>query len=127
MGEPLPVASRLNPERVIDLWPNCLKVKVVSVFQNQSTYVYEHVGDGLRSIYGNDMSGKVSTSKMRDLPGWQMLKKIDEAIANPKVIIEEGQFVSVRSNIVKFRACILPFGVGEKVTHIVVGMSYKEF
>jgi hypothetical protein len=123
----LPSINRLNPERVMDLWPSCMTIHVVNMAGATRNYAYEHVGESLQKMYGQRMTGQIGNSKMRDLPGWQMLKKIDEVIVQNAVVYEEGQFVSSTNRIVKFRACILPFGVDDKVTHVVVGMSYKEF
>ncbi len=126
-AESLPPIGRLNPDRVYDLWPNCMMVQVVTVHAGTHTYSYEYVGPALQSMYGKDMTGQIGSGKLRDLPGWQMLKKVDEVVVTPSVVIEEGQFINEKSRIVKFRACLLPFGKNGKVTHVVVGMSYREF
>ena len=123
----LPDIRHLNPERIYDLWPNCMTLEVVNMHARSLAYTYQYVGDGMRKVYGKDLTGEMSMSKLRDQPGWQLLRKVDDVTAQPRIETEEGQFINANNRIVKYRACLLPFGTGDKVSHVVVGMSYKEF
>ena len=56
-----------------------------------------------------------------------LIRKIHLVFANPAPLVDMGQFVSERGKIIKYRSCLLPFGTQGVVTHIVVGLSWREF
>ncbi len=85
------------------------------------------LGDKAKDIYGGDMSGRTMYPTMKHFQGASIVRRVDDIIATPKALYDEGQFVNERSKIVKYRSCLLPFGKEGKVTHILAGLSWREF
>ena len=48
-------------------------------------------------------------------------------MADPKPLVDIGQFISENNKVVKFRSCLLPFGKDGVVTHVLAGLSWREF
>jgi hypothetical protein len=71
--------------------------------------------------------GEVFTTKQRHYPAARIMARLEEVWSNPAPLYDEGQFVSPTHKTVKFRSCLLPFGQGEEVSHILVGLSWREF
>ena len=51
----------------------------------------------------------------------------NQAPPSPTPLLDTGQFVSETSKVIKFRSCLLPFGTEERITHVVVGFSWREY
>lgn len=86
------------------------------------------VGDKVRALYGQDMTGNIVHAGQKHLHGANLVRKLDEIIAMPMPIFDSGQFVNDRSKIVKYRTCLLPFSNHSgQVTHILAGLSWKEY
>jgi hypothetical protein len=56
-----------------------------------------------------------------------VVRKASEVLANPVPLVDMGQFINAGNKVVKYRSCLLPFGTGNKVTHIIAGLSWREF
>ena len=85
------------------------------------------LGDQVKSLYGNDVAGRPMFSGMKHFQGASIVRRMDDMIATPQVMYDQGQFVNERGKIVKYRSCLLPFGKDGKVSHILAGLSWKEF
>jgi len=122
----MPEAFYFNPTAVEDLWERCFRLRVLHYHGAKTTYQFDHMGDDIVASYGKNLTDEMITSKMR-FPGSTVIKQIDSVVANPRILSDEGQFVSEKNKIVKYRACLLPFGSPrDGVTHVVVGMSWRE-
>ncbi|MFM9890324.1 MAG: PAS domain-containing protein [Rickettsiales bacterium] len=125
---PMPEFSHFNAGAVDDIWQQCVLFVVQPSAPGQPPVVnFYKVGDKLRSLYGADMTGRTMTSGQRHFEGAAVIKRIAEVIAQPQPLEDHGQFVNAQSRMVKYRSCLLPFGRDNKVTHIVVGLSWREF
>jgi hypothetical protein len=85
------------------------------------------VGEKVRTLYTRDMTGQTINTGQKHFQGAALIKKIADVITKPEPLFDQGQFVNERSKIVKYRSCMLPFGVDNKVTHVVIGLSWREF
>lgn len=125
----LPDYEHFNKGLIEDVWASCFVLRVQPGERKILNYVYEYMGRSLIDVYGRDLTNMTLNSRMQNVPGAKMLKRIDE-ISQAKVpITDEGQFVNEKHNTVKYRACMLPFTrIGrEEVTHIVAGLSWRQF
>lgn len=124
----VPKYQRFNADAVHDLWPKCIVLEVVTHHNSPTAlYTYDYMGKDIVNAYGNDLTGQYVNVHMHNFPGWQILKSVDSLLHEPKVIITEGSFVNDAHRVIRYRACLLPFGKEQRLTHVVVGLSWKEF
>jgi hypothetical protein len=125
-GNNLPEIQQLNTSTIEDVWPQCFLVSVDN--RGDTTYKYEYMGDAIVKAYGQDLTGFTVDHKMRQFPGSVVLKKLDNVLAERKTFSDEGHLLNKTGQMIKYRACFLPFGNEQKgLTHIVVGLSFRVF
>lgn len=124
----LPNINHFNPAAIADLWDNCILFTVVPSGSKGSTLLQFHqVGDRVRQLYENEMVGQIFTTEQRHFAGASIVQRIGESIATHDALTDKGVFVNDRGKVVKYRSCLLPFGTHDKVTHVIVGLSWREF
>ena len=123
----LPEIQHFNAQSVEDVWDQCFRVSISQ--RNGLSYTYEYMGKPVINLYGGDMTGEEVDEKMRQFPGSPLHKRMRDVINERKPLQDEGHIVNSKSGkILKYRACLLPFGNdGKGITHMVVGLSYREF
>ena len=125
----LPNFSQFNPSAITDIWQNCI------LFTVQPTAVgtmpllgFQAIGDKLNPLFGNEMIGKIVNFSQKHFQGATIIRRTDEVLDKPEPLFDEGQFVNSNHKVVKFRSCLMPFGTKDgHVTHIVLGLSWREF
>lgn len=124
----MPHMGQFNPSVVEDVWPFCCHLRVLRGHGGKLQYTVAYIGAEITKVYGKNLMGAELTASQHSFPGMGLLKRIGEAVARPQVMEDESHFHNERRMIVKYRACLLPFGsVREGVTDVVVGMSWREF
>ncbi len=125
---PFPNFSHFNASALADVWQQCVLLSLQPMIAGKLPVLsFQMVGDNLVSIYGKDALGKTFNPTHRSFQGAKVVSRVGELIANPAPIIDMGQFVSEQGKIVKYRSCLLPFGRQGIVTHVVAGLSWREF
>lgn len=128
---PMPMIQQFNTATIQDLWPYCLRLTLEPANGNTVNYRYDYLGKKITEIYGRDLTGQVASSMIHNLPGSAILKQVDKVIADPEPMEDAGQFINAKSRVVKYRSCLLPFGQMQsgitQVTHMIVGLSWREF
>lgn len=122
--DPLPRIEQFNPASIADIWDNCFRLRIES---GGKRYIYEYFGSNITSAVGQDLTQRSLNAKERMFPGVRIVRKIDSMITDAKVIIDEGSFPNDKNEMVKFRACLLPFGSNSEVSHVIGGISWKKF
>lgn len=123
-----PSFERLNQDAIGDMWDYCIVLEVETLTNKKNKlYVYRHMGRRIIEAYGSDLTGNYVNVHMHNFPGWQVLKSVDEVFAEPVIQSSFGSFVNDTDQVVKYRACIMPFGRQERITHALVGLSWKVF
>lgn len=121
-----PDIIQLNTAAIEDVWPYCFQVGVDP--STGTAFKYEYMGEPIAKLYGDDLTGRTIEKNARDFPGAVIHNKLPEVAQSQKPMNDEGHFVSVTGKLIKYRACILPFGTeAEGITHIVVGLSCRVF
>lgn len=126
-NDPYPPLERFNHTAVNDIWNNCMMFSVSSREGITRTYTYYRMGDHIRTLYGQDMAGKPLNPTQRVFKGAEVIKRLNEVIVAPKPVYDAGQYISTPGGMVKFRSCLLPFGKDGSVTHVIAGISWREF
>lgn len=125
---PVPEFVQFNIAAIEDIWSQCVLFVVNPTAPGAPANVnFYTVGDKVQALYGNVAGRSVATTQ-RHFQGAAIIKRVGEVIATPAPLYDEGQFVNEQSKMVKYRSCLLPFGSKEgKVTHVVAGLSWREF
>jgi hypothetical protein len=125
---PLPDFGHFNASSIADIWQQCVLFTVSPAVENKPFVLnFYQVGDKIKPIYGNDMIGRSFNTAQRHFQGAAIVRRMEETIESPSVLTDVGQFINERSKVVKYRSCLLPFGRDGKVTHVVVGLSWREY
>lgn len=121
-----PDIHQLNSASIEDVWPYCFKVSVDT--RGNISYKYEYMGEPIARLYGDDLTGRMVEHEAKDFPGAVVHTKIPQAVAEKIPINDDGHFVNRAGQLIKYRACILPFGNEKQgVTHVLVGLSCRVF
>jgi hypothetical protein len=127
---PLPQWQTFNVGALEDIWGQCCvwRVDIANFEKRTNNYTYEYIGDSAQEALGKDMTGMAFSSHFQKFPGARIVSRVDDVVAEAVPISDEGTFVNEKSKVVKYRSCLLPFGTKEgRVTHIVLGLSWKAF
>lgn len=124
----LPEIHKFNKALFPDLWENFIVLSIKGEARNRSLK-YEHFGGELSKIYGKNLTGEVGSFATNNIPGANIISKLDDCINGFNPILEQNQFINKQSKIVKYRSCMLPFcnKDSDSVNHVVVGLSWKVF
>ena len=128
-GEALyPQFEKLNPAVLSDVWDQCIMLEVDKGSKKPAAlYTYHYMGKDIIQVYGSDLTGQHVNTHMHNFPGWQVLKSVDDVIVKPQIQVSLGSFMNDLDQLVKYRACIMPFGANDVVTHALIGLSWKTF
>ena len=126
--EPLPRYGWWNPSSINDIWPNCVTI-IATSSQNNKNYKYEYVGSKVEGAWGTDVTGEILTDSGNHIfRGANIVTKLDQISDAHTPLIDNGKFINDKNKVVKYRSCLLPFGSKKDgVTHVVIGLSWKDF
>lgn len=123
---PFPEMAHFNAAALEEIWPYCFKVRADRMAK--LAFTYEYMGKPIAELYGHDLVGKTVDYSMTQFPGGVIHKKLPEVLEKSSILYDAGHFVSQDGSLIKYRACLLPFGkAAQGVTHIVVGLSCRKF
>lgn len=124
----MPPYQKLNPAALDDVWTNCATCTLQPGGEKDHVFVFDRVGQDINKLFGEDLVGKPVSASKKHVKAASMIKKVEAVFSSPEPVQDEGQFVSDKNKIVKYRSCILPFGsAGDQITHILIGLSWREF
>jgi hypothetical protein len=122
-GQELPVLQSFSPAAVDDLWPFCLRVVVIN--GEQHLFKCDYMGKELTTLYGSDLNGEMIDERGAKFSGMTIHRKLIEVLRTRKPLLHEGQFVTPKGQMLRYRGCFLPFGNQDGVTHVIMGLSYR--
>ncbi len=127
--EALPNFAQFNQGAIGELWLNCLVFSAQPSVTDKKLFRVLSVGQNVSQLFGEDMVGKdASKPALRAFGGGKIAGEIEQSALACAVVECEGQFVNPRNKVVKYRACLLPFAsTTQSVSHIVAGISWREF
>lgn len=125
----IPEFARLNVSVISDIWPNCVLFSLQPAAEGKLPIMsISKIGENVQPIYSNEMLGLSFNAAQRHFQGAKIIHRVSEVLESRRPIFDEGQFVNEHSKIVKFRSCLMPFGTTEgMITHILVGLSWREY
>lgn len=125
--EILPAFGKFNSAALDDIWDSCVLFSVNKSNSDNKSYTFYRMGDKVRKLYNEDLTGNTLKPKQKAIKGATIVQRIDDVVTQLIPIHDSGQFVNDNQKIVKFRSCLLPFGTENEVTHVVAGLSWREF
>lgn len=129
--EQMPDYSKLNVSTIDDLWQSCMVLIPMprsNSTRTQTTLKLHHIGRKVSDVIGNASVGNYIVNRARQFAGERIIHRVDEVIDRPAPIEEAGQFINDKHKVIKYRSCLLPFGnVQDGVTHVLVGLTWREF
>lgn len=124
----IPDFAHFNPSSIADIWQQCVLFTVSPEVENKPYVLnFYQVGDQLKGVYGKDMVGRSFNTSQRHFQGAAIVRRMEELISKPAPITDLGQFINEQSRVVKYRSCMLPFGRDGRVTHVLIGLSWREY
>ena len=109
----IPAFESFNQAAIRDVWDQCMLISVKDDNPDHPAYDYYQVGAKAKTIQNSRNAA--------------IVERLSEVISTLKPLYESGQYMNAASHLVKFRSCLLPFGHDGHVTHVVVGLSWREF
>ena len=124
--KPFPDYARFNHTMIEDIWHQCFVVSVDTNYGIKCKYLY--MGNSVVEAYGQNLTGVGVDPGAKKFPGAVTYKNMVTAVEKKSAYQDHGSFVNKNSEMIKYRACFLPFGNEKKgITHIIVGLSYRVF
>lgn len=123
----IPDFAHFNAATIQDIWQQCILFTVQPSAPGKMPQLsFYMVGDKIRPLYKQDMQGQSYNPTQRHFQGASLMRKMNDILAAPAPMYDEGQFVNEQNIIVKYRSCLLPFGREGKVTHVLIGLSWRD-
>lgn len=123
----LPVYEAFSPEVLgDDVWQQCCAFTVHEE-HSKTILMGDFAGVRARQALGRDITGEVLAVGAAQFEAARLLNNAEKALKERDVELDEGHFVNADSKIIKFRSCLLPFGRNSRVTHLLLGVSWRAF
>lgn len=90
-------------------------------------YLYSEIGRNVESVFSYNPLNTYFSTSMQIMPAAKLMRRMDTLTVHSEPVIDEGHFVNEKSKTIKFRSCLLPFGSNGQLTHVLVGLSWREF
>lgn len=123
--QPFPTINQFNPQAVDDLWPFCFKVKITN--SRPAQFTYEYMGEELAKLYGHDMTGMTVNRRVAHFPGSVLHERLENVLTTKNAMQDQGHLINYDSKLIRYRACLLPFGKEGELTHIICALSCRQF
>ncbi|MDE3059718.1 MAG: PAS domain-containing protein [Pseudomonadota bacterium] len=120
---PFPAEGDINLADIADILPSCFMVSVSDV--GQHGYRYDYLGKDLMEAYGEEMfNPDIAGRLISPTDHGPMLEGFRQVIDRKQPVIYEAEFINRNQLTIKYRACLLPLGQEEKVSHILGCMRW---
>ncbi len=123
-GRDMPVEEDIDPDDIKDLWDNCFLIHINDL--KKDGYNFTYIGDAIVQAYRGGIT-EDDPDAIISPNAASISTHYTDIIANPKPIVDEGEFHNLHDEVVKYRQCLLPLGRNGKVEAIFGGMRYKIF
>jgi hypothetical protein len=127
-NDDIPIYSRFNGNSLGDIWGSCLGIKVTNS-NGKNIFQFNYEGEKIKKTLEKDLKFKyITPSENSGIINRNFINSLNECVETRKIVMSEGQFVTEKGRVIKYRDCILPFKkVDGKVDVLIVGISWKMF
>lgn len=126
-GAFLPEFVSFAPEALEDsVWSHCC-VFDVQKRGNKWVCTVNQAGEQIQRAVGRDITGEIIPVGYGQFQPVRLVNKLEGVIMSAEPLYDAGHFTNDQQRIIKFRSCLLPFGRGNSVSQLVLGMSWMAF
>jgi hypothetical protein len=97
-----PAEADLDPAVLEPVLDNCFLIKIEGLLEGK--YQYKFLGKNVMNAYGSDLTRRLNTES----DPLSQKEKILEVLNTKRPVIDEGEFVNTKQNLVKYRQCLMP-------------------
>ena len=123
-GRLMPTEADIDPENLQDLWDYCFLVHVKDL--GKPDYNYTYLGSALKAAYQGELAGDMLPD-IATINASKITGTFAKVIESAKPLHDEGEFMNLHNDIVKYRQCLLPLGENGQVDAVFGGMRFKIF
>lgn len=125
-GRQYPKESEIDPNALGEIWNSCFLISNDDVTRRIG-YRYSFLGSDLLGAFGDDITDHDVALRLLSTARVPNARKFDEVITDKHAVFDESIFVNLMGMNVRYRACLLPLGVDDDVTHIIGCMRWRAF
>ena len=92
--DPLPSFQKFNASAIDDVWDNCMLIAVNDNNPSKVSYSYYRLGDKVRKLYKDDVTGAPIHTHVKSSQGAGIIKRVDEVLSKHEPLYDNGQFVN---------------------------------
>jgi len=126
-GRIYPCETDVNPEKIADIWENCL---LVSIHEEDLKYGYQYtyLGAHLIEAFADDLTCRDISSRLIETTSQPLVQGFEQVIRTGKPVQENAEFVNSLGMVIKYRSILLPLGQDpQKVDYIIGAMKWRAF
>lgn len=120
----MPTEADIDPDDLQDLWDYCFLIHVKDL--DKPDYNYTYLGKAIQEAYQGALAGDEGAD-IASPNADKLAHSYNKVIETRSPLLEEGEFLNMHNDVVKYRQCLLPLGEGDKVDAIFGGMRFKVF
>ncbi len=120
----MPTEADIDPDDLQDLWDYCFLIHVKDL--SKPDYNYTYLGKEIQHAYQGDLVGD-DGSGIASPNASKLASSYAKVIETCSPLLDEGEFINLHNDVVKYRQCLLPLGEGNRVDAIFGGMRFKVF
>lgn len=121
----MPSEADLDPDDLQDLWDYCFLIRVKDL--DKTDYNYTYLGKSILRAYLGDLVYDNNEHTIASPNANSLAASYAKVIETRSPVVEEGEFMNLHNDVVKFRQCLLPLGENGNVDAIFGGMRFKVF
>lgn len=123
-SKPMPREQDIDPDDIQDLWDNCLLIHTKDL--GQADYNFTYIGSKIIEAYTGNIA-ESDHSQLVSVNAGKLAACYRQVVESRKPLTDEGEFINLHGDLIKYRQCLLPLGEGDTVSAIFGGMRYKVF
>ncbi len=120
----MPTEDDIDPDDLQDLWDYCFLIHVKDL--DKPDYNYTYLGEAIKKAYQGELEGE-GGDQVASPNAKELAVSYEKVIRTSAPLLDEGEFINLHNDLVKYRQCLLPLGENGKVDAIFGGMRFKIF
>lgn len=125
-NRPFPNEDEIEPEQLASIWEHCFVLQLRDLF-SMDDYNYTYLGPEIVRPYREGILDP-STTIMVSPKANQIAASFKQVAETLDPLLDEGECLSLKGDIVRFRQCMMPIGAANGRVHAVLGGAwYKLF
>lgn len=122
----LPREADIDPDAIDEIWDQCFLISNDDVTKRIG-YRYSYLGSDLIGAFGDDITNHDTALRLLSTARVPNAKRFDEVLMERHPVMDEAEFVNLMGVNVRYRACLLPLGNDDEVTHIIGCMRWRSY